>query len=174
MASELGVQTIQHTNGTDALVIGSDGGVALSQVGTGDFYREGTWTPVLGGSTSESGQSYSRQVGNYVRIGNLVFVQFDIVMPTKGTISGDAVIKGLPFQAHSTDFKGRSGGSISYWNSLGNTYVYVAPRPEQGTNYAIVQTADSAVSSIGTIAGSTVWANGTHIIGMMTYITDAA
>ena len=27
MASELGVQTIQHTNGTDALVIGSDGSV---------------------------------------------------------------------------------------------------------------------------------------------------
>lgn len=27
MASELGVQTIQHTNGTDALVVGSDGSV---------------------------------------------------------------------------------------------------------------------------------------------------
>jgi hypothetical protein len=174
MASELGVQTIQHTNGTDALTIDASGNVALSQVGTGDFYREGTWTPVLGGSTSESGQAYSRQVGNYVRIGNLVFVQFDIIMTTKGTISGDAVIKGLPFQAHATDFKGRSGGSISYWNSLGNTYVYVAPRPEQGQNYAIVHTADSATASIATIAGSTVWNNGSHIMGMMTYITDDA
>ena len=31
MASELGVQTIQHTNGTDALTIGSDGVVTASQ-----------------------------------------------------------------------------------------------------------------------------------------------
>lgn len=30
MASELGVQTIQHTNGTDALTIGSDGSVTLA------------------------------------------------------------------------------------------------------------------------------------------------
>ena len=30
MASELGVQTIQHTNGTDALTVGSDGSVTLA------------------------------------------------------------------------------------------------------------------------------------------------
>jgi len=174
MASELGVQTIQHTNGTDALTIDSSGNVALSQVGSGDFYREGTWTPVLGGTTSESGQAYSRQVGNYVRVGNLVFVQFDVILSTEGTISGNAAIKGLPFRAHATNFKGRSGGSISYWDSLGNTYVYVAPRVEKDTTYAIVQTADSASASIQTIAGSTVFTSSSHIIGMMTYITDAA
>jgi len=32
MASELGVQTIQHTNGTDALTIGSDGAVAIDRI----------------------------------------------------------------------------------------------------------------------------------------------
>ena len=32
MASELGVQTIQHTNGTDALTVGSDGAVAIDRI----------------------------------------------------------------------------------------------------------------------------------------------
>ena len=31
MASELGVQTIQHTNGTDAMTIDSSGRVVISQ-----------------------------------------------------------------------------------------------------------------------------------------------
>ena len=32
MASELGVQTIQHTNGTDALTVGSDGAVGIDRI----------------------------------------------------------------------------------------------------------------------------------------------
>lgn len=38
MASELGVQTIQHTNGTDALTIGSDGFVSMPNSGVADLY----------------------------------------------------------------------------------------------------------------------------------------
>src|ERR1035437_6156036 len=43
-----------------------------SDVNTLDDYEEGTWTPIIGGGTSESGQSYDNHTGRYVKIGNLV------------------------------------------------------------------------------------------------------
>ena len=45
MASELGVQTIQHTNGTDALTIGSDGVVTATQQPYGYWYHDAPETP---------------------------------------------------------------------------------------------------------------------------------
>lgn len=42
MASELGVQTIQHTNGTDALTVGSDGSVAIDRIQIPSFMVSAT------------------------------------------------------------------------------------------------------------------------------------
>ena len=42
MASELGVQTIQHTNGTDALTIDSSGRVAQPQLPAACFHYQGS------------------------------------------------------------------------------------------------------------------------------------
>ena len=44
MASELGVQTIQHTNGTDALTIDSSGRVAIDQIQIPSFMVEAAGT----------------------------------------------------------------------------------------------------------------------------------
>lgn len=58
MASELGVQTIQHTNGTDALTVGSDGSVTTQ----GAFYPNGlTYWPsfLVSGNNSSQWKSYA-------------------------------------------------------------------------------------------------------------------
>jgi hypothetical protein len=47
MASELGVQTIQHTNGTDALTIGSDGAVAGTLTGYVKQVYDSGWVSVV-------------------------------------------------------------------------------------------------------------------------------
>ena len=61
-----------------------------------DDYEEGTWTPVIDGSTSVSGQSYSRQEGSYTKVGNMITAWFSITLTAKGTIAGFLRISGLP------------------------------------------------------------------------------
>jgi hypothetical protein len=67
------------------------GGTALAN------YLQGTWTPLIGGSTSESGQTYAVQTGTYTRIGNRFFVSATVQLSTAGTITGTYVyFKGFP------------------------------------------------------------------------------
>lgn len=62
-----------------------------------DDYKEGVWTPVIGGSSGQSGQAYSTQLGDYCKIGQLVFAGFVVVLSTLGTITGNVELQGLPF-----------------------------------------------------------------------------
>lgn len=68
-----------------------------SDVNTLDDYEEGTWTPVIGGSGGTSGQTYTAQVGLYVKIGRLVNVSGFVLLSAKGTITGTVQLNGLPF-----------------------------------------------------------------------------
>jgi hypothetical protein len=77
----------------------------------------GTWTPALGGATSESGQAYSTQTGIYVKYGDkMVFVWGQITLSTLGTITGQAQIEGLPFTSGSSNARG--GLNFHYWSGL--------------------------------------------------------
>lgn len=85
------------------LVIGTAGkGIDFSATpGTGTSelladYEEGTWTPVLVGSTSAGVGTYSQQVGTYTKIGNRVNITMFLSW-TNHTGTGDASITGLPF-----------------------------------------------------------------------------
>ena len=63
-----------------------------------DDYEEGTWTPVLGGSSGQSGQSYDSQVGHYRKVGNIVVASCYIILNPLGTVSVTYVsLSGLPF-----------------------------------------------------------------------------
>mgnify|MGYP001563709382 CR=1 FL=1 len=64
--------------------------------------KTGSWVPTIGGTTSETGQTYSIRVGRYVRIGNLVWITGIAILTAKGTITGNITIKGLPFTADAT------------------------------------------------------------------------
>lgn len=64
-----------------------------------DDYEEGTWTPVIGGAGGTSGQTYSVQLGRYVKIGKLVIIQCYATLTAKGTITGNLELQGLPFAA---------------------------------------------------------------------------
>ena len=63
-----------------------------------DDYEEGTWTPTLIGSTTNPSPVYSRNHGNYTKIGNTVRVSGYISLTTGSTGgTGDLLISGLPF-----------------------------------------------------------------------------
>ena len=60
-------------------------------------YEKGGWTPELRFGGSTSGISYTFRAGQYTRIANVVYWSFSIVLNSKGSASGSAVIAGLPF-----------------------------------------------------------------------------
>ena len=62
-----------------------------------DDYEEGTFTPVLTGTSSASGVGYDQQSGIYTKVGDMVFVNIYIDLNAKGTIVGFLKLTGLPF-----------------------------------------------------------------------------
>ena len=116
------------TNATEAVrihsnqVVSAVAGIALG-VGTAntasnvlDDYEEGTFTPVLGGGGGTSNQSYGLQGGNYVKIGNRVFIDANASLSAKGTITGGLQIQGLPFTC--------KAGSAAYRASASHSYIF--------------------------------------------------
>jgi len=94
---------------------------ASSNANTLDDYEEGTWTPVLGGDGGTSGQTYSAQSGNYVKIGRLVTAFGSLTLTAKGTITGNLEIQGLPFTSTSGTAVGT--GHLGKWTALGATML---------------------------------------------------
>lgn len=75
------------------------------------FYKQlgqiGTWAPVLTFATPGNlSVTYSEQVGQWVRLGPIIVVNFDIVTSafTHTTASGGARITGLPFVPSASEF----------------------------------------------------------------------
>ena len=59
--------------------------------------KEGTWTMGVSFGGGTTGITYSANTGYYTKIGNIVTVSGFLVLTSKGTSTGNAVITGLPF-----------------------------------------------------------------------------
>ncbi len=116
---------------TDALTAGSlvvtNGQVAFpvaqnasTDVNTLDDYEEGSWTPVIGGSGGTSGQTYSTQIGRYIKVGKQVTVWGACVLTVKGTITTNVQVQGLPFTSDAGT--GLFAIGSVRWTSLGVAY----------------------------------------------------
>jgi hypothetical protein len=92
-------------------IVGQDGLVRADpwQKYFTNLYAEGLWTPILGGSSSTSGQTYTAQAGRYIKVGRQVTLTAQIGLSAKGTLGGNIVISPLPFRSE----KHTSG--IPYW-----------------------------------------------------------
>jgi len=98
--------SVPHGN----LVFGNDCGInfaAADDTATGettdssmfDDYEEGRWTPYFGtNSQLQLTATYTHQSGSYTKVGNLVFVMFDIIVSnTPSGSAGYPLISGLPY-----------------------------------------------------------------------------
>jgi len=63
-------------------------------------YEEGTFTPVIQGTSSAGTATYARQQGYYTLIGRQVFISIDVIW-SAGTGTGNLKITGLPFASSS-------------------------------------------------------------------------
>jgi len=84
-----------------------------------DDYEEGTWTPLIKGSTSAGTASYTVRLAKYVKVGKVVHIQAFIDYGS-GTGTGNFWIEGLPFITESTGNL-YSSMSIAYLNNIAYT-----------------------------------------------------
>ena len=102
-----GIQSVNSISVGNATPTTSGAGItfpatqsASSDANTLDDYEEGTWTPVISGSTSAGVGVYSSQVGKYTKIGNTVFISADLAWSAH-TGTGNINVTGLPFTSAS-------------------------------------------------------------------------
>jgi len=129
-----------------------------------DDYEEGTWTAVLSGTGSSSGQGYDNQTMRYTKIGRLVYITGMLDMNDLGTLGGDYLkVTGLPFtpdasnstsyqpiSTHHLNVAGDTTGGAFGWTVYGaNTFMYVF----EHTNGGATQATTSGDYEDGTIVG---------------------
>lgn len=64
-----------------------------------NFVDSTSWTPGLAFGGGTTGLTYTTQSGTYTRIGNIVFIYFNIVLSAVGSSTGGATLTGLPITA---------------------------------------------------------------------------
>lgn len=108
-----------------------------SNANTLDDYEEGDWTPTITGSGGGSGQTYSVQVGKYVKIGKLVSLSGAVTLSAKGTITTNVLIAGLPFTSLNVS-NYRAICSLN-WNNLATAFCVVqGTLGENATSLAVI------------------------------------
>jgi hypothetical protein len=85
-------------------------------------YTEGNFTPVVTFGGGSTGITYTAQSGVYTRVGRLVHVEIVILLSSKGSSTGAAVITGLPLTvAQSTAAAGIQASALTA--GVGDTYL---------------------------------------------------
>lgn len=120
------------------------GNVARAAATTLDWYEEGTFTPVVQGSTSAGTGTYTNQVGRYTRIGNRVLINIDVRWSAH-TGTGMPVVTSLPFTP-----------ANAYERLVGSYYQGTVDRPA----IAYMATSAAKTGSVQTyVAGSDSFAS---------------
>ena len=147
--------------------------VASADANALDDYEEGTWTPVIGGLTSTSGQTYSIQNGYYTKVGRLVTCYFYATLSNKGTITGTLGLTGLPFtSANLTNgIAAVALARVEQWTLPANHVLclHIGNNGTAGT-FTMYDATGSAAGS--DVLGSGNVNNNTSLIGQFSYFTD--
>jgi hypothetical protein len=98
---------------------------ASTDANTLDDYEEGSWTPTVLGSSVAGTGTYTHQIGNYVKVGQMVCASALITL-TSHTGTGNLLLGGLPFNTSNTNGLNRFGAAIGGLNNLSLTASNVA------------------------------------------------
>lgn len=136
------------------------GGTTSTDVNTLDFYQEGTFTPVVAGSTTAGTGTYTTQVGTYTRIGNTVHFNVTVVW-TAHTGTGNLLVNGLPFTSNATANRiysvSVSSSNLTFTGQLGGRISNSA------TSIAIeTQSSGAAIAALAIDTAASLWITGTY------------
>ena len=134
-----------------------------------DDYEEGTWTPTFSGHT---GVTYTAQVGEYTKIGNICTVRIQLgISNYTGTTGSTLSIAGLPFATIGTGGAG-NGGAVIRWNGInlssGYTSLSLMAASPSGTTLDAYESGDNNSSAF--LSPSTLSTSG-GIFTIISYFT---
>ena len=112
-----------------------------------DDYEEGTFTPTLGAHSSDGTHSYTTQVGNYTKVGNVVHIWMKMIintLNTSGTISGNLEISGLPYTSANTTGQVYMGTFLSVGLDMDSGTGPVAHVSPNATKISLIAAVDDA------------------------------
>ena len=114
------------------------GGVYLGGTGSAnklDDYEEGTFTPVMEGSTTNPGYG-GGEAGRYTKIGNIVhFSAYVDMNPYNSNGNGNIYFAGLPFTVDGSNAGATRNISLSIWGpTIGSGYS-ISGQPVNNSNY---------------------------------------
>jgi hypothetical protein len=126
--------------------------VASANANILDDYEEGTWTPVITGSSSVGSASYIAQNGTYVKIGTYVYFACDVQSSSTPTGTGILFITGLPYTSMNNQFSMSIG--LPYWNGLARAFTAVGGYADGGTTRIVMMGTLGAATGITYMAPS--------------------
>jgi len=135
---------------------------ASSDANTLDDYEEGTWTPSLGGTAT-----YTGQVGNYIKIGRMVWASFDLTVNSIGS-GNQTVITGLPFTSGGTATG--MAGSIGYFASIAVGVAWLSIRIDLSATSIQVGGSTSTTTTTAS-PGLAIFGNGARLVATISYQT---
>ena len=113
--NNLGIVFHTGTSSTERLRIQAGGGISFNgdtaAANALDDFEEGSWVPDLRRSGSQPTMSYSYRTGKYTKIGNIVFMWFDIQVSSESGGTGGWQIS-LPFTFVSGSSNGGHGVAV--------------------------------------------------------------
>jgi hypothetical protein len=143
--------------------------VASAGANTLDDYEEGTWTPGISFGGASAGVTFNSTTGNYVKIGQLLFVNFRVDMSSKGSSTGAARITGVPFILNGTNTLGAMAGiSLSDTDNLTFTANLIGGAVSNASELYLGRLVSGSTAVIFT---NTEFANNTVLRGSVVTIT---
>ena len=122
-----GTNERMRVNGTGSILIGTtttgsasagdlvvNGGVFLGGTAAAnelDDYEEGNWTPGVTFGGGNTGVNSGASAGSYTKVGRLVMASGLLLLSSKGSSTGNALLTGLPFTAGSGN---KMNGAVSF------------------------------------------------------------
>lgn len=124
-----------------------------------------SWTPVLTFGGLSTGITYGTQSGTYTQIGKMVVARFSIVLTSKGSAVGDAVITGLPVAASGA---GNGVCTPSYYTNMASITNLIGVVTFGGTICPLFLTGATAAA----LLLDTNFTNTSRVDGMAVYFTN--
>jgi len=114
-------------------------------------FTRGTWTPTIVGSTVAGSNTYSSQLGDWMRMGDLVYVTGRVTL-TNLASTGNITISGLPYTSDNFDASSGAayfqGGELGDYSNVNFTSVPVIRVPRNSTAVRLSYQGTTGVSEV--------------------------
>jgi hypothetical protein len=127
---------------------------------------QGSWVPVLAGSSVAGTPVYTTQAGSYEQIGRQVTARFSIITSAITGISGDVRVAGLPFANNATDIGIGFISCFSGWTGTAG-FTTIGGVVDGSQTFMRIQESGNGVNSPNAIAAH--FAATTALLGVVFY-----